>query len=265
MVDQRGVAGGGTDPREQAGAAGPTLITSVRRALNLINAVGSASRPVTAKALARQTKMALPTAYHLLRTLVYEGYLVRQDGGYLLGERVRALSEPEQAGLAGMRYRAWPALRWLHDGIRAAAYLAVYDDGEVRLVEIVDSADAPRVDLWVGLEAAGHACALGKALLAALNEDERRDYLHRHDLPDLTPFTVTDRRALLGALTRQPQLALDRQEYQLGAACVAVPIRTTRGPGAVAISFPASRMPKVLARAEELQRAASLMELELSR
>lgn len=267
MVDRRGAAGCGADSHEDAGFAdaGPTLITSVRRALSLIEVVGAASHPVTAKALARQTGLAPSTTYHLLRTLVYEGYLVRQDGGYVLGARLRALSEPESAGLGGMRRRAWPALRWLHDGIRAAAYLAVYADGEVRLVEVVDSPGAPRVDLWVGLEAAGHASALGKALLGALDEDGRWDYLSRHELPDLTPFTVTDRRALLGALTRQPKLALDRQEYQLGAACAAVPIRTAWGPGAVAISFPASRMRRVLAQTGELHRAASLIELELSR
>jgi hypothetical protein len=47
-----------------------TLIVSVQRALNLLDAVG-ADRPLPAKTLARRTGLPLPTAYHLVRTLVH--------------------------------------------------------------------------------------------------------------------------------------------------------------------------------------------------
>ncbi len=40
-----------------------------------------------AKQLARETGLALPTAYHLLRTLVHEGYLRRDKGLFFLGGR----------------------------------------------------------------------------------------------------------------------------------------------------------------------------------
>lgn len=70
---------------------GPTLINSVRRAVHLLDAVGSAGGPVPAKALARRTQLPLATTYHLLRTLVHEGYLTRQQGGYVLGDRLTTL------------------------------------------------------------------------------------------------------------------------------------------------------------------------------
>ena len=73
-------------------ADGPTLITSVQRALRLVEAVGASDRPVPAKALAPATGEHLSTTYHLLRTLVFEGYLRRIDGGYALGDRVVALA-----------------------------------------------------------------------------------------------------------------------------------------------------------------------------
>jgi DNA-binding IclR family transcriptional regulator len=247
----------------------PTLISSVQRALHLVDAVGSSRRPPTAKALARLTGLALPTTYHLLRTLVHEGYLERREGGYVLGGRLHALSSSVAATTSAdradaLRQRVWPALRWLHDGLRAAAYLAIYTDGEVRLVDIVDSPASPRVDLWVDLQVAGHATALGKAVLTALDDDGRREYLSRHDLADLTPYTLTDRGALLRALADNPLLALDRQEYQLGAACVAIPVQSPAGPAAVAVSVPTPRLPRLLDRTDELTRAARLVELSIS-
>jgi len=254
--------------------AQPTLIVSVQRALHLLDAVGSSERAMTAKALARTTGEKLPTTYHLLRTLVHEGYLSRRDGGYVLGERVSSLSA--RLHPPSLRERARPALAGLHDTLRAASYLVLYRDGELGLVDVVDSPAAPRVDLWVDLTASGHATALGKAVLSALDEDGRRDYLARHELADLTPYTLTDRRALLRGLTGrrhdtggEEPLVVDQQEYSLGIACVATPLRVVRGDGdvavgAVAISVAARRLDGVRRSASDLTRAAERLALELA-
>jgi DNA-binding IclR family transcriptional regulator len=267
-------------------AGQPTLIVSVQRALHLLDAVGSSERPLTAKALARLTGEKLPTTYHLLRTLVHEGYLSRRDGGYVLGERVSSLSARLQT--PSLRERVRPALAGLHETLRAASYLVLYRDGELELVDVVDSPAAPRVDLWVDLTASGHATALGKAVLSALDEDARLDYLSRHELPDLTPYTLTDRRALLrrldvrgrddragAAMAAGPgPLVFDRQEYSLGIACVATPLRIRRAGGdvavgAVAISVAARRLDGARAGAlhgaTDLTRAAQQLALELAR
>lgn len=262
-------------------AGQPTLIVSVQRALHLLDAVGSSERPLTAKALARLTGEKLPTTYHLLRTLVHEGYLSRRDGGYVLGERVSSLSARLRA--PSLRERVRPALTGLHETLRAASYLVLYRDGELELVDVVDSPAAPRVDLWVDLTASGHATALGKAVLSALDEDARLDYLARHELADLTPYTLTDRRALLRGLgeragapmaTGPAPLVFDRQEYSLGIACVATPLRIRRAGGdvavgAVAISVAARRLDGARAGAlhgaTDLTRAAQQLALELAR
>ncbi len=239
----------------------PTLIASVQRALHLLDAIGAADRPLPAKALARATGEALPTTYHLLRTLVHEGYLVRVEGGYTLGSRVMALSGRIRP--ATLAERVHPALRDLLESLHAAAYLAIYEDGEVRLVDVVDSPSAPRVDLWVDLHVAGHATALGKAVLAGLDDDARREYLSRHDLVDLTPYTLTDRRVLLRRLDERG-LTLDRQEYSLGIACVATPVRVADTVGAVAVSVPTTRLPYVLEHADELRATADRLALDLA-
>lgn len=67
-----------------------SLVRSLQRGLQVINVV-AAQGPVHAKPVARSVGVPLPTAYHLLRTLVHGGYLIRlDDGSYVLGERLGA-------------------------------------------------------------------------------------------------------------------------------------------------------------------------------
>jgi len=235
----------------------PTLITSVVRALTLLDAVGAECGPVPAKKLARLTGIPLPTAYHLLRTLLHEGYLEREDGGYVLGAQVSTLADRR---LEKGR-RTHRVLRELHDELHAAAYLSVLDDGQIRLVDVADSREAPRTDMWVGFEDAAHATALGKAVLASLPEAERRDYLSEHPLVDLTAATVTSRRVLLQQLERSPGVATDEQEYAVGVACLAVPVPSASMVGAVAISVPAERRAALPDSRRALSRAAQLIAL----
>ncbi len=66
-----------------------SLVRSLQRGLQIINVV-AADGPLHAKRIARSLQLPLPTAYHLLRTLVHDGYLVRlDDGTYVLGDRFR--------------------------------------------------------------------------------------------------------------------------------------------------------------------------------
>lgn len=237
----------------------PTLIASVRRALSLLDAVGAADRPLSAKILARRAGLAQPTAYHLLRTLLHEGYLDKVEGqGYVLGERVAALAgRPGSAAAWAVRCR--PVLRQVHDRLSAAAYLAVLIDGEITVIDIVDSPAAPRTDLWVGFHDAAHATALGKAVLSKLDESARDAYLADHDLPDLTPRTVTDRRVLLRQLDGARDYALDREEYALGTACVAVPVPSRSVLAAVAVSVPPRQAHRIVEHSDVLRRAALLV------
>lgn len=233
---------------------GPTLIGSVVRALSLLEAVAEQGRPVQAKALSRLTGIPLPTTYHLLRTLVHEGYLERTADGYVVGDVPAHLAAAGQEGSTTLRARR--VLRTLHDALAAAAYLAVLVDGEIELVDIVDSSLAPRTDLWVGLHDAAHATAVGKAIIGALPEEQRRDYLDRHPLVDLTPRTHTSVRALLAELDLHSRVVVDCQEYALGTACVAVPISGPDLVGAVAVSVPEHHLQRVLGDVQSLTRAA---------
>jgi IclR family transcriptional regulator, acetate operon repressor len=219
-----------------------TLISSVQRAIRLLEAVAGHESAVPAKVLARDSGLPLGTAYHLLRTLTFEGYLRRlPDGRYVLGEGVIRLLDHSRSQATLSRARA--ALLALRDHVRAATYLSFFENGEIVIKDIVDTPRHPRIDLWVGFRDAAHATALGKCVLATLEKVQLEDYLSRHGLPDLTPHTLTTQEALVRNLqgVRATGFAVDRQEYALGTVCAAVPVVTSDTIAAVAVSLPARR------------------------
>ena len=112
--------------------------------------------------------------------------------------------------------------------------------------EIVDSARAPRIDLWVGMHDAAHATALGKCILGQLPALDREDYLARHPLHDLTPRTVVDRRRL--QLPATGGIAVDDGEYAIGVSCLAATVTTGPDVGAVGVVTAAREMGRPLTR-----------------
>ena len=173
----------------------PTLIQSVQRALRLLEVVAERDGRARAKEVARADRSPpphdLPPAAHL-----HPRGLAAAAGRRVLRARPPHRRRPRQGTAARGVAHARPALEWLRDELGSAVYLARYVDGEVVVVEIVDSARAPRIDLWVGMHDAAHATALGKCILGQLRAADREDYLSRHPLHDLTPRTVVDRRRL---------------------------------------------------------------------
>ncbi|KOT40828.1 transcriptional regulator [Streptomyces caelestis] len=223
--------------------ASPTLITSVQRAFRLLEAVSAHRNGAPAKQLARETGLPLATAYHLLRTLVHDGYLRKlEDGGFVLGDRFQTLHTAGHGQTLLSRVR--PALAALRDELSSAAYLTFYEDGEIRVAEIVDGPRTPRAELWVGFEDAGHATALGKSVLRELDDEARREYLSRHPLNDLTPRTITTAEELVRRLERSAlaPAVTDLEEYSLGTVCIAVPVYSGNTLGSLGVSMPKDRL-----------------------
>src|ERR1700753_4018318 len=78
------------------------LIRSVSRALRVLESVGGTPRGLTVKQIARRCELTVATTYHLVRTLAYEGYVIRRDDGtYGVGleisDRFRELVEAFKA------------------------------------------------------------------------------------------------------------------------------------------------------------------------
>ncbi|MFI9245691.1 IclR family transcriptional regulator [Streptomyces sp. NPDC053086] len=230
-----------------------TLIGSVQRAMRLLETVSTHVYGAPAKQLARETGLALPTTYHLLRTLVHEGYLRREKGLFFLGEAA------ERLGSSGARQKrrstvADTLAHW-RDCIGVPVYYAMYQDGEIEVMCVSDSLQAPAVQEWADFRETGHAHAIGQCLLSQLDEDARRDHLARYPVRPVTPYTVRDNDALLRRLarTRRMEPVVERQEYAVGTVCAAVPITVGTTAATVAISLPAHQAERLLPAARRLQ------------
>ncbi|MGW3630106.1 IclR family transcriptional regulator [Streptomyces sp. NPDC005122] len=230
-----------------------TLIGSVQRAMRLLEAVAAREHGAPAKQLAREAGLALPTAYHLLRTLVHEGYLCREKGLFFLGEAAERLSS--SGAQQKRRSTVSDALARWRDSIGAPVYYAVYRDGEIEVMCVADTPGNPAVEEWADFRETGHAHAIGKCLLSQLDERARRDHLDRYPVRSLTPYTVRDNAGLLRRLERTGRMdpVTERQEYALGTVCAALPITAGATAATMAISLPVHQADRLLPAARQLQ------------
>ncbi|WTA24296.1 hypothetical protein OG365_40450 (plasmid) [Streptomyces sp. NBC_00853] len=156
-------------------------------------------------------------------------------------------------------------LGYLRDAVGAAVYVASYSEGEVSITQYADGPRTPAVHEWVDFREAAHASAVGKALLAQLGPEKRRDHLNRYRMEQFTPHTITSPEVLFDELDdRWPgQPLLDLQEYTLGTVCAAVPIGTGTEPQCVALSLPSPDPDRLRQAARVLRNEAVAVVLAL--
>lgn len=230
-----------------------TLIGSVQRALRLLESAAAHEHGAPAKQLAREVGLALPTAYHLLRTLTHEGYLRREKGLFFLGEAAERLSgsgaQQKRRGILSDALAHWC------ETIGVPVYFAVYREGEIEVMGVADTPANPAVQEWADFRETGHAHAIGQCLLHQLDEQARLDHLGRYPVQSITRYTVRDNRTLLRRLDAMPrtQPVTERQEYALGTVCAAIPITAGQTAGTIALSLPAHQADRLLSVAQQLQ------------
>ncbi len=220
---------------------------SVHRALRVLEVVAEAGDGITAKAVARRLEYNLSTTYHLLTSLVADGYLVRLEParGFGLGPKLPALNDrlrsqlPIPPGLGA-------TLREAHALAGAAVLYAAFRDADVVVVDVDDcpAHPVPTISTWRG---ALHATAVGKLLLADLSSPRLTEVLARDGQRRHAHRTILDPDELDWELdqVRRRDLALDRSEFHERLACMAAPVRRPlpdggRGElvGAVSVAVP---------------------------
>ncbi|MEU9572132.1 IclR family transcriptional regulator C-terminal domain-containing protein [Streptomyces massasporeus] len=225
----------------------------MQRAMRLLETVAGHEYGAPAKQLARETGLALPTTYHLLRTLVHEGYLRRDKGLFFLGAAAERLSS--SGARQKRRSTVVDALAHWRDVLGVPVYYAVYREGEIEVMCVSDSPGTPAVEEWADFRETGHAHAVGQCLLSQLDEEARRDHLDRYPVQPLTPYTVRDTHSLLRRLERIRRMepVTERQEYALGTVCAAIPLTLGTTAATMAISLPAHQADRLLPAARQLQ------------
>lgn len=96
-----------------------TLLVSVGRAINVLDCIGSASRPLSARPTARATALSLGTTYNILRTLAHSNYVAAERAGCVLDPAHPAVAVDNQA-VALARGRT--SMNGVRDELGAATY-----------------------------------------------------------------------------------------------------------------------------------------------
>lgn len=182
---------------------------------------------MTPKELAQEIDTPLPTTYHLLKTLVDLGALVKLEReGYRLGPAIGALSDSYLEQGEPLRILE-PAVRDLAKITGETTYMTAWRSGKIEVVVTVSSSRPVRVaPLGHSSQSYAHARASGKVMLAFARPSLREEYLYNNPLEKITPVTIDNSEILEGELKEivKRGYATDLEEYAPDVSCLSVPV-----------------------------------------
>lgn len=224
---------------EESGDA--DFVQSLARGLEVIKVFDAEHPSRSLSDVAKATGLSRAAARRSLLTLLKLGY-VRGEGTLFgltpkvleLGHAyLRALSTPQLAE---------PHLKDLMRDVRETTALSVLDGDHVVHVARVPTAGVITVSINVGARFPAYATAMGRVLLAGLDQEAFEKYLGRADLQPLTDRTVRDAdelRTIIRAV-RESGFCVADQELNSGLRAVAVPVRDRDGAVIAAANIAAS-------------------------
>jgi DNA-binding IclR family transcriptional regulator len=222
------------------------VIQSVERAALILKELGSEGGRLGVTELSDRLGLAKATIYGLLRALEVH-QMVEQDaetGKYRLGP---ALLQLGNAFLDDHELRA-RSLLWaenLANRAQEAVLVGVLYGQNVLVVHHVFRPDNSVQLLEVGAAIPWHACALGKAMVASL-DDAGQSAALLGERQQLTGKTLVEEKALRAELqrVRREAVAIEDQETIVGDAGIAAPVFDNRGSvvGAIGVTGPVERV-----------------------
>lgn len=240
------------------GAAGPECerpgkemgSAVVARALRLIETVASSERPLALPELCALLQLPKATTHRLCQQLEQNGYMVREPGGrrYTPGARLLRVSlNTLRSGVTAERHQILTALV---DAIGETCNFNALAGQEVLYLDRVEARWPLRLHFDTGSRVPIHCTASGKLMLAAKKPIERKRIIDALGLPAYTPYTITKRTEFEAELVQiaQQGYSLDREEFLLGMAAIAVPVM---GQGDVVVAAVACHAPSVRLNAEQ--------------
>jgi IclR family acetate operon transcriptional repressor len=237
----------GRAPSKSGGAA-TSQVQSLTRGLSILEALAGAESGLTLTDVAQRVELPPSTTHRLLATLDRMGY-VHQAGE--LGRWHVGL----QAFTVGSSFLAsrdfvaqsHPSLRRLMEQAGETANLAILDGTEAVFIDQVQCRETMRTIVRLGSRVPLHASGVGKALFAALRDEEIEAILKVRGLPRITEHTITSTETLWAALRviRQRGWSFDDEEHLPGTRCVAAPIYDEHAEalGAISLAGPSKRLP----------------------
>ncbi|WP_323174317.1 IclR family transcriptional regulator [Natrialba sp. PRR66] len=248
-------------PNERTGRR----IQSVEIAFTILDAI-RANEATSVTELADELGHSKSTIHSHLRTLESQEIIVRQDDGYRLSLQLLDMANDVREQVANYEVIV-DEVDKLASETGEIAHFGLEEHGKVAYLYKAMGTQAVETVSRPGGKQPMHSTSLGKAILAFLPADRRREILDHVSFAPKTPKTITDPERLsneLAAITDQGY-AIDDEENIEGLRCVAAPVKNENTVlGAVSVSGPVSRSTDEVLHgelAESVQRTANVIEL----
>jgi len=210
----------------------------VAKTFAVIEALGQKRDGVGLSNLSRMVKQPKATVFRILYTLSQLGYVEqnRVSGTYQLSSKAWWFWKEEVRET--IKRVARPFLGRLLNQFEQTVNLGLLDRDRVLYIEVLEGLRSIRMSATANTYAPLHCTALGKVMLAFLKPEAAEEVMSKLLLSKLTSKTVTSIPALRKQLqiVRSREYAVDDQETERGARCVASIVFDSEGTPLAAIS-----------------------------
>lgn len=220
------------------------MIQSVKRAVDILRCF-EAKELLGITEIAENTGLNKSTAFGIVATLTAEG-LLEQDtstGRYRLGLELFRLGNLVNTNI---RRLVLPELEKLAQTLEETVNYVRPDGSDVVYLIKKESSHSMRICTKIGQRLPMYCTAVGKAILTYLPENERTAILKTYQFTPYTENTVPNEDSLRLQLQDIMKVgyAIEREEFESGLVCVAVPVLGRNGypVAAISCSGPKARM-----------------------
>jgi IclR family acetate operon transcriptional repressor len=228
--------------------AATAQVQSLTRGLSLLEALARAEGGLTLTDVAQRVQLAPSTAHRLLSTLEKMGYVYQAGdlGRWYVGLQAFTVGTSFLANRDFVA-QSHPYMRRLMEQSGETANLGILDGTEAVFIDQVQCRETMRTIVKLGSRVPLHASGVGKAIFAAMPDDEIEAILKVKGLPRITANTITAPETMWQAIRviRQRGWSFDDEEHALSTRCVAAPVYNEHAEvlGAISLAGPSSRLP----------------------
>lgn len=214
-------------------------VSTLKKGLLVLDVVKK-NRGISLAEVMERLELSKSTAFRLLTTLEDLNYIYKIQSGYFFNFKKFSLDEEMQ--------NHWTSLCSVYQvaqNMQMSTYLGKQDDTDLVMTQVIHEPFHESCDKEIGNRSRLHLSALGKIILAHLDEQELAPLMERLSLEPVTKNTFQDCQLFRYHLKaiRANGYAFDDEERTVGIRCVAVPVfRNNKVIAALAVAAPTDQI-----------------------
>lgn len=222
-------------------------VPMIEHAFRILECFAGSEDELSLTDLSSRAKVGNTSTFRILFTLSQMEYIFKNpvSGRYRLGAKMMQAAWRPTAKRK-LTEVASPFMDMLLQQFNETVNLGAIEGHEIFYVDIRESSRSFRMSATIGTGLAIHAAALGKIIAAYTTPEVLDAMLSRCSWERFTSRTITDQKQWRAGLPRIRKLgyAIDKEEAELGASCIATPILDGQkmAIGAISISGPTPRI-----------------------